>query len=91
MSNNLISRERKLRRKAKAAGFAIKKGFQHWLVTGAIWKYPDGTRETGYLVVDLATNSWVPGSYNSIVDHAWTLDNVEEFLKDFYTTNGLKW
>ena len=82
--------EKTLYKKARAAGYRIEKGFQHNPVNGAIWTYSDGQRETGYLVIDLATNTWVWGSYNEIVDHAWTLEDVEEFLKEVYESNGLK-
>lgn len=83
--------EKTLRKRARAAGYKIEKGFQHNPVNGAIWTYWNGERETGYLVTDLATNSWVYGSFDEFVDHAWTLEDVENFLKNVYESHGLEW
>lgn len=82
--------EQTLRRKSAEAGYRIHKGFQHYH-NGAIVTNWNGERFTGYDVVDLATEFSVWGCYDQNCDHLWQLEDVEEFLKDVYLKNGLKW
>lgn len=81
-----MMRECTLRRKAKNAGYRISKGFQHQM-TGNYPVAPD--REVGYNVEDLTIGCLVWGCYNEIRDHLWTLEDVEEFLREVYEDNGL--
>ncbi len=48
--------EATLRRRARKAGYQIKKGFQRWTVGGGIWTDIWGERRTGY--IGLFSKSW---------------------------------
>ena len=85
--NNLS--EKTLRRRAAKVGCQIKKGFKHYH-NGAIYIGSGGEREVGYLVIDEYGNC-VWGSFDQWIDHTWQLEEVEEFLKGVYKSNGLKW
>lgn len=80
-----------LRKRAKAAGYSIEKGFQHYTVSGGIFTNMWGERFTGYMVKDLAKNEYEWGSYDKHYTHLWQLEDVERFLKEVYEENGLKW
>ena len=82
--------ETTLRKRARKAGYQIKKGFQRWTVGGGIWTDIWGEHRTGYIVID-PTGWAVYGSFNESVTHAWQLADVEKFLKEVYESNGLKW
>lgn len=93
MVNNysLEARERKARRKGREAGYRVSKGFRHYHNNGSIVTNWNGERLTGYDVLDFATNCSVWGCYDANCDHLWTIDDVEEFLKDVYEKSGLKY
>ena len=82
--------ERTLRRKAAKIGYGINKGYQHWLDKG----YPifcdcNGEKSIGYQVIDYSTGFAVWGSYDRMLDHLWSLGDVEQFLKEQYEKHGL--
>lgn len=83
--------EKTLRRKAKAAGYRIEKGFQHYTVSGAIFTNIYGEHFTGYMVYDMARGEYVWDSFDELFTHRWTLEDVEDFLKGVYKENGLSW
>ena len=80
-----------LRKRAYAAGYRIEKGFQHYTVTGAIFTNYCGDRFSGYMVKDFSTGIYEWGSYDEHFTHLWTLEDVEEFLKQVYEKSGLTW
>lgn len=80
-----------LRKRAKAAGYSIEKGFQHYTVSEGIFTNMWGERFTGYMVKDLARNEYEWGSYDENYTHLWKLEDVENFLRKVYEENGLKW
>ena len=80
-----------LRKRAKAAGYSIHHGFQHYLADGSVYTNIYGERFTGYEVTNLTTGYPEWGCYNNNFDHLWQLEDVEEFLKGVYEENGLNW
>lgn len=80
-----------LRKRAKAAGYSIEKGFQHYTVSGAIFTNWNGEKFPGYMLLDLAKGEYVYGSYDQTYTHLWQIEDVEEFLKNIYEKNGLNW
>lgn len=77
--------ESQLRRKAYKVGYRLNKGFQHFLGKG----YPVAFREVGYNVIDIDTSCIVCGN-NDVYDHLFSLDDVEEFLREVYKANDMK-
>lgn len=80
-----------LRRRAHKIGYHVSKGFQHYLCGGAVAYDYAGERTVGYSILDLSVNSYVWGSYNSIFDNQFDIEDVEEFLKEQYEMLGLTW
>lgn len=79
-----------LRNRAQQIGFQIEKGFQHD-EHGETIKTATG-RIAGYQVKDLNDGSYVWGSnVEGGADHLWSLDDVENFLRDAYADRGLEW
>lgn len=66
------------------AGFSIKKGFKRYIVGGCIAVDDDGKRLGGYIIEDTASNNTVVGGFDNICKYTFTLDDVEEFIKDVY-------
>lgn len=77
--------ENKIYKKAHAIGYSVHKGKVHYLGNN----YPVYSDEVGYNVVDDSTGVTVWGCYNEVFDHQWTLDDVENFLKNEYDNLGL--
>jgi len=77
--------ERNIYKKAQAIGFSVHKGKVHLLDKG----YPIFSDEVGYTVTDNSLNVNVWGSYNGLLDHLWSLEDVEEFLKSEYSKREL--
>ena len=78
--------EKTLRNKAYKAGYRINKGFQHQLTRS----YPVAPgRWVGYNVEDLTTGRMVWDCYDEVRDHLWSLEDVEEFLREVYEEAGL--
>lgn len=92
MVNNfsLEAREHKARRKGREAGYRVSKGFQHYHNGGIVTNW-NGERFTGFDVTDMSTGYSVWGCYDANCDHLWMIDDVEEFLKNVYEKNGLKY
>lgn len=88
---SLEARERKVRRKAREAGYRVSKGFQHRLYNNSVVRDCNGVAYTGYDVVDLNTGYSVPWCYNQWYDHLWTLEDVEEFIKGEYEKAEMKY
>lgn len=89
MSNySLEARERKVRKKANAAGYKVRKGFTHWLQWNTVYTNMTGERFIGYEVWDLSINQAVLGIDNNF-DYNATLEEVERFIKTIYEENGL--
>lgn len=83
--------EATLRKRAKEIGFQIEKGFQHDDFGDIVERKYIG-RITGYQVKDIEEGSYVWGSrIEGGADHIWTLDEVENFLRNAYEERGLKW
>lgn len=84
--------EKTLRRKSRNAGFRLHKGFRHcFTMKGCpVYRYPDGTSEVGYILIDEVNNNLVWGCYDSHIDHLWQLDDVEDYLREFYQAHDLK-
>jgi hypothetical protein len=78
-----------LRRRAYEIGYQVKKGFQHY----GMYVYHDqyGDRYPGYMVIDLQTGFPVWGSYDSNFDFLWSIEDVDDFLKEQYEAQGLAW
>ena len=63
----------------------LQEGTVHLLDKG----YPIFSDEVGYTVTDNSLNVNVWGSYNGLMDHLWSLEDVEEFLKSEYSKREL--
>lgn len=87
----MLNKERVLRKKAEVAGFSVRKGFCHYLYNGAVMKDQFGNREIGYSVMNMSTGFYVWGCYNANFDNLWSLEDVENFLRDQYIKSGLVW
>lgn len=80
-----------LRKRAKKIGFQIEKGFHH-NDDGEIVRREWQGRIVGYQVKDLSDGSYVWSSnIEGGADHCWSLDEVENFLRDAYRDRGLEW
>lgn len=79
---------RTIRNKGLRVGYKIHKGFMHYMYNGAVVRDCTGMAYTGYVVEDLTTGFLVWGCYNQNFDYLWTLEDVEEFLKNVYEENG---
>ena len=90
MSKNysLESRERRIRKKAYAAGYQVRKGYTHWLQWGTVYTNWNGERFTGYEVWDLSLNQCVLGVDNN-TDYNATLEEAEQFIKAVYKEHGI--
>lgn len=76
---------RMIQRKANEAGLTLRKGYQRYLdpAFGTYVTDKNGKKITGYEVMDWQTGYTVKGSHNGIYDHAMTLDEAIEAVKDF--------
>ena len=85
--------ENTIRKKAKDAGYYVTKGFQHYLGNKnyPVWTYANGERVIGYNVEDLSLGCLVWGCYNNVIDHLWSLEDVDIFLREEYTRYGLEY
>ncbi len=81
--------ERTLRKKADKIGYRVLKGFQHF--GRDVYHTESGQRFTGYMVQDLYKGNYEWGSYDRNFDFLWTIEDVEEFLKERYEALGLAW
>ena len=75
-----------LRRRADKIGYRVTKGFQH--CGRGVFHDQNGDRTTGYMIVDMRTNLVIAGT-NATFDYS--LDDVEDILKDRYQQFGLSW
>lgn len=87
----MSSKERFLREKAKKAGYKITKGFVHYMYNNSVYRNPDGERVVGYSIRDMSTGFCVWGCYDNNFDNLWSLCDVENFLRDQYSSAGLDW
>lgn len=81
--------ESTLRRRAYKIGYQVKKGFQH--LGRNVYHDQYGDRYSGYMVRDLHTGFYEWDGYNSNFDFLWTLEDVENFLREQYEALGLAW
>ena len=79
-----------IRNKAYKVNHKVSKGFQHYF-NGGVCKDCNGIPYTGYNVENLNTGILASACYNEGCDHLMTLEDVEEFLKNVYEKNGLKY
>ena len=86
----MLYKEKKARKKAYEAGYKVSKGFQHYN-NGAVCRDCNGEAYTGYMVLDLTTNTYVWDCYNEHFDNLWTLEDVEDFIKGKYEEAGIKY
>ena len=73
-------------KKARNIGYSVKKGKVHFMHSD----YPVYSDEIGYNVIDDQLNCMVWGCYNEVFDHLWSLEDVENFLRDEYRYLGLQ-
>lgn len=86
----MIYCEKTLRYKAKRIGYALERGYRHYVgFNGEIVKDSHGKPIEGYDVFDLQTGLYVYPSYNDVFDHLFTLEDVESFLRNEYKTQGI--
>ena len=85
---SIMLSERTLRNRAHEIGYHISKGFTHCF--GEVMYDDHGARITGYMVMDTHMGFYVRG-YDSIYDHTWNLQDVEDFLREEYESLGLEW
>ena len=81
--------ESTLRRRAYKIGYQVQKGFQHY----GKFVYHDqyGDRFSGYMVKDLQTGLYEWDGFDSNFDFLWTIEDVEDFLRERYEALGLAW
>lgn len=81
--------ENTLRNRAHKIGYHVKKGFQHF--GNQVFYNSYGERSTGYMVMDLSNGYYIWDGYNENFDFRWSLEDVEDFLKEQYEMLGLEW
>ena len=82
--------EKTLRKRAEKIGYAIEKGYQHYMAfDGAVFRDCNGKPRTGYNVIHLETNCLVYPCYNGAFDHLFDIEDLESFLKTEYQKLGL--
>lgn len=81
--------ESALRKKAHKIGYHVLKGFQHF--RGYVFYDCNDERTTGYMVQNLYTGLMEWDGYDENFDFLWTLQDVEDFLKEQYKALGLQW
>ena len=57
---------------------------------GAVYHDMEGNRKVGYTLIDEETGLYVWPSYNEVFDHQYSLEDVEEHLKNEYQKQGLQ-
>ena len=82
--------ERTLRKRAKAIGKVIKKGFTR-VPGGGIITDNVGERWTGYRVFDLETGKPELRDTDANTEFGWSLEDVETYLRSEYEQRSLKW
>lgn len=83
--------EKTLRKKALNIGYQIHKGFVHYMYNGSILTDSNGNRQSGYSIEDLNIGLHLMDCNNGVFDNLWDLSDVENFLKQKYSSLGLKW
>ena len=81
--------EQTLRRKAKEIDLYVHKGFQHYHCNGAVVRTYTGKTFVGYGITDLRSGFEVCGCYDDLFDHLFSLEDVEQYLRDRYEELGL--
>ena len=76
-----------LYKKARAIGYEVRKGFQHNLGTRAICRDCHGDRYDGYMIRDDIGN-W--HGHDCYYDFTWTLEDIENFIRGVYESQGLE-
>ena len=79
--------EKTLRKRAYKIGYQVIRGIYHF--RGAYYTY--GEKITGYMVKDCRSGLLEWGCYDTCFDFIWSLEDVEDFLKEQYEAMGLKW
>ncbi len=74
-------------KKARDVGYLVNKGKAHYMSR----EYPVYSNDVGYNVIDSQTGFTVWGCYNEVFDHLWSLEDVENFLKEQYDSLGMKY
>lgn len=77
--------ESTLRRKAYKIGYRLEKGYIHFLTKA----YPVAIRECGYNVIDIMSGFPIWECRNDVYDHLFSMDDVEQFLREQYNELGL--
>lgn len=80
--------EKTLRARAYRIGCRINKG--HVRYGNNITCDCYGERETGYIISDILSNGILGGAYSNYL-YVWDLSDIENYLKECYEAQGLKW
>ncbi len=81
--------ESTLRKRAYKIGYQVQKGFMHF--GKSVFYDQNGERSSGYMVKELQYGFYVWGGYDSNFDFLWSIEDVEDFLKEQYESLGLTW
>lgn len=79
--------EKTIYKKANEIGYSVHKGKVHSLNTN----YPVFCDDVGYNVVNDSLGVMVWGCYNEVLDHLWSLQDVEDFLIKQYSELSLEY
>lgn len=81
-----------IQRKANEAGCTLRKGYQRYLDSafGGYVTDENSNKITGYEVMDWRLGAIVCGSHNGLHDHALTLDEATEVIKDYCEAYSIK-
>jgi hypothetical protein len=80
-------KESTIYKKARNIGYSINKGKVHFLSA----EYPVYCDDVGFNVIDNQTGFTIWGCYNNVLDHLWSLEDVETFLKEQYESLGMEY
>lgn len=74
--------EKTIRRKAYDLGYKLEKNYMRYMAFNNAIVEP---KATGYMLFDLRTNEYVWGSYNDCFCYLWSLEDVENYLREVDT------
>ena len=80
-----------IQKKANEAGLSLRKGYQKYLdkIFGNYVTDENGEKIVGYEVYDYQTNYCIRPSYNDLYDHALTLKEAVNLVKEICLERGV--
>lgn len=78
-----------LKKKANEAGYSFQHGRQRWLSRGWGYRLVNGETVEGYQIFDYSTGLFVGPSYTDMYDHALSLGEAVELLRELCVAKGI--